>query len=233
MSDSHPHDTPPVPVAWRPDVFGVPMLQRDSPFSYACHACKRCCQHYRIKANPYEVLRLARHLGLTTTAFIDAHLVDDAYLPHDEEGHCRFLGEQGCTVHPARPLVCRVYPLGLHVDGQGVERFSHLQPHPRTEGEYGTTGTVDDYLRQQGAAPFIAADERYLAVLLRLAALLQSRPDLADAPTEALLDADQMIDRYHPHANSSQRGDPEQAMALHLAAIEQWISTHTPHQEAP
>ena len=151
MSDTHPHDTPPVPVAWRPEVFGVPMLQRDSPFSYACHACKRCCQHYRIKANPYEVLRLARHLGLTTTAFIDAHLVDDAYLPHDEEGHCRFLGEQGCTVHPARPLVCRVYPLGLHVDGQGVERFSHLQPHPRTEGEYGATGTVDDYLRQQGA----------------------------------------------------------------------------------
>ena len=45
-----------------------------------------------------------------------------------------FLGERGCTVHADRPLVCRLYPLGRHIDEHGAESFYHLEPHPQTEG---------------------------------------------------------------------------------------------------
>jgi Fe-S-cluster containining protein len=30
-----------------------------------------------------------------------------------EKGRCRFLSEQGCTVYPARPWICRTYPFAL------------------------------------------------------------------------------------------------------------------------
>jgi hypothetical protein len=34
-------------------------MRRDSPFSYACHACNRCCRNKAIRVTPYEILRPA------------------------------------------------------------------------------------------------------------------------------------------------------------------------------
>ena len=48
-------------------------MKRDSPFSYACHACNRCCRNKAIRVSPYEILRLARYLGVSTTEFIESH----------------------------------------------------------------------------------------------------------------------------------------------------------------
>jgi hypothetical protein len=31
-------------------------MKRDSPFSYACHACNRCCRNKAIRVSPYEIL---------------------------------------------------------------------------------------------------------------------------------------------------------------------------------
>ena len=66
---------------------------------------------------------------------------------------CVFLGPRGCTVHPDRPLACRIYPLARWVAPDGDESFGHLEPHPQTAGLYGTRGTVDDYLTSQGLPP--------------------------------------------------------------------------------
>lgn len=48
---------------------GAP-LDRDSAFSYRCARCSRCCPRYHIQVNPYEILRLARLLGVSTTGFV-------------------------------------------------------------------------------------------------------------------------------------------------------------------
>ena len=61
-----------------------------------------------------------------------------------------FLGPQGCTVHPDRPLACRLYPLARWTSPEGEESFGHLEPHPQTAGLYGTSGTVDNFLTSQG-----------------------------------------------------------------------------------
>jgi hypothetical protein len=70
---------------------------------------------------------------------------------------CIFLNQQGCGVHPDRPLACRLYPLARWVDADGTECFGHLTPHPKTEGIYGTSATVADYLDQRfvGAVLFL------------------------------------------------------------------------------
>ena len=110
-------------------------MRRDSAFSYACHACNRCCRNKAIRVSPYEILRLARYLGLSTTEFIERHTEGGGtVLRTKENSDCGFLGERGCGVHPDRPLACRIYPLARWVSPDGVESFGHLTPHPKTEG---------------------------------------------------------------------------------------------------
>lgn len=223
----------------RPTVYGEASLTRASRYRYQCRACNRCCRNYRIQVNPYEILRLARYLGMSTTAFIAGYLEQGPYLPHTEDGSCLFLGPSGCTVHAARPLVCRLYPLGRHITAEGEERFSHLPPHPETEGEYGDDGTVDDYLQSQGALPYIAAADRYFALFHRLFAVLQQNAPAHGAetaktlrahagpvsqPLPHLLDPDCTIAQ---HAVDCQPAllDPETAMALHIDAVDSWLTS--------
>jgi Fe-S-cluster containining protein len=137
-------------------------MKRDSPFSYACHACNRCCRNKAIRVGSYEILRLARYLGISTTQFIENHTeAGGTVLRSKENGDCAFLGERGCSVHPDRPLACRIYPLARWVSPDGEESFGHLTPHPKTEGVYGISRTVQDYLDHQQLAPFFEMSERY------------------------------------------------------------------------
>lgn len=220
-----------------PTVFGQPLLTRASPFSYRCHGCSRCCREFRIQVNPYEIFRLARHLHLSTTEFIAHHLENGPWLRHKDDGTCVHLGTGGCSVHPARPLVCRLYPLGRHVDPDRTERFAHIKPHPQTEGEYGTAGTVADYLDTQGAKPFLEAADRYLALFHRLYEWLQSETVAATeattatlrahtgattAPPPDLLDPDQVIRRHFPGLDPVQM-DATAALDRHIDALESWF----------
>nr|WP_295785258.1 YkgJ family cysteine cluster protein [Rhodoferax sp.] len=149
---AEPGATPPWPRTWRVH----DALDRSSPYSYDCGGCGSCCRDKLIQVNPYEVALLAAQLGLTTTECITQHL-DGIYLRRKPDGRCTFFNEQGCSVHPARPLVCRLYPLGRAVDAVGTESFRHLLPHPQTQGRYGETATVQDWITAQGAQALIDA----------------------------------------------------------------------------
>jgi uncharacterized protein len=210
-----------------------PRLLRDSPFSYACAACGRCCRHYLIRVNPYEVMQLARHLGLSTTAFIAQYVGIDSTLIHNADDTCVFLGPRGCGVHPARPMVCRLYPLGRHLSGDGEEHFSPMTPHPESAGVHGTEGSVGDYLRGQGALPFLDAADRYMSLFR------QYYRTLADAAEKGvlspdpggesasnipdLLDPEKAVASLFP-GRSLAGLDPEGGMALHIEALTVWLA---------
>jgi Fe-S-cluster containining protein len=198
-------------------------LLRTSPFSYECRACSRCCHGYRIRVNPFESLTLARHLDMGTTEFRQRFLDADSMLRHEGEAErCVFLGAKGCTVHPARPLACRLYPLGRSATSCGDERFFQISPHPQTEGIYGDGGTVGQYLAEQGADAFIAAAARYLELYCRCVSALGVTPDLAAGDGDGcgeLLDADYVIAKYLP-GNEDGRLAPTDAMNLHIQALE-------------
>jgi len=216
---------------------------RDSAFSYTCHACSRCCHDKIIHLNPYEVARLAQNRGVGTSEFLTQYTdAAGTALKRVEEGACVFLTAEGCTVHADRPLVCRIYPLGRHVTAQGEEWFSELAPHPQTEGGYGTAGTVEQYLTTQGAAPYIQAVDRYLDVLGRMAAVLQTCmgeeletcreaqrtvDDLVkgvnpDVP--AWLDMDRVVREYCHAKGLAVPDDPVQRMELHIHALDEWLN---------
>ena len=152
------------------------VLRRDSAFSYECNACSRCCHNKAIRVGPYEILRLARRLGLTTTQFIERHTEAGGTvlrMRDENDRACIFLDENGCGVHPDRPLACRLYPLARSVDPRGNETFGHLAPHPNTKGVYGLRGSVADYLDRQGVAPFFDMGDRYGAAYRRMVERLE------------------------------------------------------------
>ena len=149
-------------------------MHRDSAFSYTCHACNRCCRNKAIRVNPYEILRLARYLGISTTQFIERHTeAGGTVLRPKENGDSGFLGERGCSVHPDRPLACRLYPLARWITPDGAESFSPLTPHPKSEGVYGYSGAVQDYLDHQQLSPFFEMSERYGKLYQRMVDLLE------------------------------------------------------------
>ena len=230
----------PQPIPLRTDY----SLTRESPFSYRCHGCNRCCHDKAIPVNPYEVARLAETLG-TTTSDVLAHstTTGGATLATQADGACVFLGANGCTVHAGRPLACRLYPLGRQVAGAGRERFAEVVPHPESEGVYGqgnTSGdsTVEGWLRSQGAGPFLAAADRYSAVLSRMIAALtksQLTEDVLDEtapsfgrpappPDENWLDMDAVVARRCAALGEPVPSDVESKTEIHLAALEEWAA---------
>lgn len=105
-----------------------PRLALDSKFKFACHkgvACfGKCCANVNIFLTPYDVLRMKKALGVSSTEFLEKHtftlVMEENQMPvvmlkmgEDEEKKCPFVSDEGCTIYHDRPWSCRMYPLGL------------------------------------------------------------------------------------------------------------------------
>jgi Fe-S-cluster containining protein len=221
-------------------------LTRDSAFSYTCNQCSRCCYAKRIQVNPYEVARLARNKGLSTTDLIANYLEPGKpYLDNQSDGACVFLTDQGCGVHADRPLVCRLYPLGQTLTGEGEESFLYATPHPKTEGVYGHDGTIEDFLTAQGVSSFLEVRDRYVAVVYRLLDILaqdvEDNEDAIETTKEAFgnealiqqalgewLDMDVVVARHCQTHHVNEPTDLEARLALYLEAMENWTNHQSP-----
>ena len=121
-------------------------LDLDDRFRFACHpgvTCfNTCCADVNIFLSPYDVLRLRKRLGITSTEFLDEHTILPVQkemktpvvvlkMKDDAAKSCHFLTPDGCGVYSDRPWPCRMYPLGLASskdtpDGWRGERFYFL-----------------------------------------------------------------------------------------------------------
>jgi uncharacterized protein len=202
---------------------------RTERFSFDCKRCSRCCYHKGIRVNPYEVARLARKCGQTTTDFRKAWTRDGGgtMLAQRENGACVFLGPEGCTVHADRPEVCRLYPLGRFREADDTEGFIRLERHPESAGEIGDSGTIADYLEAQGAGSFIKAADQYFSWLCEAARALGGAPDLnlstvaggETVLTAELLDMDAAIGHHCAIKGIAEPTDIEDRKELHLAIL--------------
>lgn len=213
-----------------------PENPRQEAFGYTCARCLRCCHHKRIQLNPYEVARLARQVGVSTTVFRAEFTRDGngTALNQTEAGACVFLGPEGCTVHPDRPLVCRLYPLGREVLSNGAESYVHLTPHPQSEGRLSQDGTIARYLEEQGAAPFMRAADAYFHWRCRAIGQLQalktdpeadaSAAEVATASAFRLLDMDVAIAAYGADHGIVPPDDVEARHLLHLRILDRQLA---------
>jgi Fe-S-cluster containining protein len=217
---------------------------RASPFSYRCGSCSRCCFGKVIPVGPYEIARLAKNRGMTTSDFLSNYTTrNGTALASREDGGCMLLEEHGCSVHADRPLACRLYPLGRIVGANGVEYFVEVEPHPETAGTYGTDGTVSDFVTTQGIDAYTRAADLYHGVLLRVAELLDEIEGAAEVLTGAAeahaasgadgeagaydfaswLDIDATVAAHCRARGIEVPADVEDKVAMHVRVLSEWL----------
>jgi uncharacterized protein len=221
-------------------------LTRTSPYSFTCRVCGSCCSGKVIMIGPHEVLGMARVLGLSTTEFLARHADNGGTtLRYGADGRCAFVTPEGCGVHPRRPLVCRLYPLGRAVDGEGVETFGVFPKEPRCGAEIGTAGTVEGFLAAQGVGPYIDWSRRYGLLYRRMLGLLErmgvegrveTRPagpggaappaesePVGAGPLSSWQDIDASLSDYCAVKGTAAPAGIEAAIDMHLAAMAEWL----------
>jgi Fe-S-cluster containining protein len=201
----------------------VETLRADSPFSYRCTRCNACCTGKRIQVNPYEIARLARHRGVSTAEARERFTTDGA-LNQDDASRCIFLGEAGCSVHPDRPLVCRLFPLGRSITADGTVSFGEVD-RSWANGAFGTDGQVGDYVEAQGAGPFIVAADAYFGWLVRAAATLEQGADDAEDDQD-WLDIDSQLGAWEAATGFAAPADVDARMRLHLRLLDAKLEEH-------
>jgi Fe-S-cluster containining protein len=215
-------------------------LDSKTLFSFACRCCLQCCRAKKIQVNPFEIARLAGNLGISTTEFIDRYTIENgSFLKFDSNNSCIFLGGDGCMVHADRPLVCRLYPLGRHVNDSGAEWFSEIVPEDGCQGEFGSDGAIGDYLENQEAAVYMQAADSYLTLLWDMMSLLENG-SAEDEISESLdtvsseisvvienggwLDMDKAVDIWCHETQIPLPVDVDEKMRIHQNLLHLWIN---------
>jgi len=87
-----------------------------SGLQFSCTQCGDCCRShgdYRfVYLSEKDISQLADHFNLTNREFLFKYTEkeDIARVLKWPNDACVFLGENGCTVYPARPRQCRTWP---------------------------------------------------------------------------------------------------------------------------
>ena len=151
---------------------------------FACHpgvACfTECCRELDLALTPYDVLRLKRHLEISSGKFLAQYVIvewdeqqvfPNCYLTMVDDGRasCVFVDAAGCTVYTDRPGSCRAYPIGRGaartVEGRPAESLVLIrEPHCLGFGEEAEQA-AGDYLRDQGLEPYNQYNDALLELL--------------------------------------------------------------------
>jgi len=151
-----------------PQTFG-----EDKSIRFRCHrgiACwNACCSNIDISLTPYDILRLKRRLGISSSEFLERYTVPyemekdgiaGVKLKPVEGGTaCRFMVPEGCSVYDDRPTACRYYPvalLSMRRQDEATDRDSYAlvkEPHCRGHDEPREI-TIADYRKEQGLTEY-------------------------------------------------------------------------------
>jgi Fe-S-cluster containining protein len=212
-------------------------MNRTSSFSYVCGACGRCCRDKVILLSPFDLLRVARDAGVTTSEAIARFTIRrGSILKFHDDGACVALDGVRCGVHRGRPLACRLYPLGIERD-RNDDKFVTLEAAVGSLGVYGDRGTVDDFLDAQNVGPHLDANARYAALLPiyreRIAATVDFvrvlprefwRCAVREALAESGYDPNPLIDAtFDPDGLGCARASDADTVAAHIGVLSEMI----------
>jgi len=159
----------------------VPLNDHD-PVGLSCgtEGCSaNCCKNGpHIILNPYEISLICAAAGISYEDLLDVVETDRVngfplvMLPRDPV--CHFWTGQGCRIYRARPLACRLFPLGRVSDDHASyfvlpdrNQCSGLVPSP--------TRTLRDYLREQETETQVLMQDRWIEFVTEMEQL--SFPD--------------------------------------------------------
>jgi uncharacterized protein len=149
------------------------MVDGSHKIQFSCHkgiGCwNACCSNIDISLTPYDVLRLKKRLGTTSTQFLRDYtvpyemekdgLAGVKFRPVDGGTACRFMTPEGCSVYEDRPTACRYYPVAVlsmrkqdeYTDTQSyaLVKEDHCKGH-----EVARSLTIDEYRGEQGVEEY-------------------------------------------------------------------------------
>ena len=162
----------------------LPAIRADETFCFDCNpevpCFNRCCSELTLPLTPYDVMRLRRHLGLSSEDFISRHTAMQRYpdtgfpmpllrMSDMPDEPCPFVTPAGCSVYESRPSACRAYPLGrgttLGENGAVVERFFIVGEDHCHGFDVGVDRTPHEWFADQGLTEYNAANDRYMRLM--------------------------------------------------------------------
>ena len=99
-----------------------------------CAGCSSCCRGMgnSIILDPFDVFRISKKTDMAFEGLLQAHIelnvVDGIILPNLKQTGlneaCAFLDSHGrCSIHDARPGICRLFPLGRYYENGDYKYF--------------------------------------------------------------------------------------------------------------
>ncbi len=159
-------------------------IEDDELFSFACHpqvdCFTDCCRQLELALTPYDILRLKRETGLSSTQFLDDYVIMEQdggdvfprfYLTMVDDGRasCVFVANSGCTVYPGRPGACRTYPMGraaVRQNDNSIRQFFVLVKEPHCHGfAEDAKQNARQYSREQGVDEYNRFNDSVAAIL--------------------------------------------------------------------
>ncbi len=165
--------------------YEVRELQPDESFCFSCTpdvpCFNDCCGDITQYLTPYDILRLKRNRGLSSSEFLarytSRHIGEQTglvvvTLRHDASPskRCPFVTPHGCGVYDDRPSSCRAYPLARIASrsretGLVTERYL-LMKEPHCKGfEGGDTQTVRQWVKRQGLDEYNMANDLMMEII--------------------------------------------------------------------
>ncbi|MCD7736342.1 MAG: YkgJ family cysteine cluster protein [Lachnospiraceae bacterium] len=132
-----------------------------------CRGCSLCCHGMGRSAilDPLDVHRMIQGCGMSMEALLtekaELNVVDGIILPNlrmsGEDEACGFLNKEGrCSIHPFRPGVCRLFPLGRYYETE--DSFHYFLQVNECPAPNKTKVRVEKWIQQ----PEIARYEEYV-----------------------------------------------------------------------
>lgn len=141
----------------------------DHKIQFSCHkgiSCwNACCSNIDISLTPYDILRMKKRLGISSTQFLRDYtfpyelerdgIAGVKLKPAEKATHCQFMQPEGCGIYEDRPTACRYYPVALlsmrkqdeyvDRDSYAIVKEEHCKGH-----EVNRTLTINEYRKEQG-----------------------------------------------------------------------------------
>ena len=180
-------------------------LSQGASIKFRCHpglGCfTTCCRDVNIFLSPYDILRMKKRLGVSSTEFLQRYTISlipevsgfpVILLKMQEERNrsCPFITSGGCSIYEDRPWACRMFPLD---QGDQPGEYHFIADPSFCRGmEEERELTVQSYLENQGIAPYneserllgrIASDPRFSKATIQ-------NPKLQEMCRMALYDLD-------------------------------------------
>jgi hypothetical protein len=102
----------------------LPKLGKDNTFFFGCEKCGQCCRgRDDVLLYPFDLFKIASYLKKSIENVLNEYCV--AYVgdssktpvvrikPKQYRKTCPFLENGQCSIHPVKPVVCAIYPIGF------------------------------------------------------------------------------------------------------------------------